>query len=116
MTALKPIRLTAYFTRDTLKRLHFRAIHHHCTSEGYIKRILNDYIANPRLPPAEPFQRLFPLTKSHTLLDVPITSTYPPIYLQHLDNLALSIPPHYGTGNKSRRRLLETLVLIHLFD
>lgn len=110
------LKLTIYLSESTNTALRYRAIKHATSIEGYIKQILNRQISANKLPEPEPFIRHWPTTKKHPADHIALTSPYPPMYLTYLDNLAEHLPAHYGTGCKSRRRLIETLTLIDLFD
>lgn len=84
--------------------------------DGYVKRILNHWMDGPKTIPLEAFNRLYPTTKTHLAEHHVLASPYPPIYLQYLDHLIDNLPPVYSMDGRSRRRMIETLVLIYLFD
>lgn len=116
LRCLQTIKITVRFSNQTYNSLRYRAIKHAASVEGYIKRVLNRQIAANKLPEPEPFIRHWPTTKQHYSDQTLLTTSYPPMYLEYLDRLAENIPAHYGTGAKTRRRLIETLTLIDLFD
>lgn len=84
--------------------------------EAFVKRILNHWMDGPKTIPMEAFNRLYPTTKTHLPEHHVLASPYPPIYLQYLDHLIDNLPPVYSMDGRSRRRMIETLVLIYLFD
>lgn len=109
------VRLSPQFSQQTIDRLRYRAIRHGTSMEGYIKRLLNRYISSNTLPPAEAWNRHWPITAKHPPEHPTLSTTYAPMYLDYLDNLRY-LPGHYLGRSKSRRRILETLTLIDLFD
>lgn len=109
-------RLTIYMTQHTFDALKFRALHNHASVEGYIKQLINRQQTSNKLPPLEPFQRHYPTTKGIPLNGVPITSPYDRSHIAYLDALATDLTHIYTTEAKTRRRLIETLVLIDLFN
>lgn len=110
------IKITVRFSESSYTALRYRAIKHASSPDGYIKKLLNRQIQANQLPPSQAFIRHFPTTKSHPAEHISLTTSYPAMYLRYLDTLAANLPAHYGTGHKSRRRLIETLTLIDLFD
>ena len=115
-TTLQTTRVAVSFSPADWEKLRLRAIKHVTSREGYIKKLVNNMLAENRLPPFASFFRLWPLTKTHPSDHIKVKTPIAPTHLRYLDTLAISIPPHYGTGAKTRRRLLETLTLIDLYD
>lgn len=104
------------FSANTFETLRFRALHNNCSPDGYIKRILNRYIELNTLPPLGAFNEMHPATLHHPPDAVTLASPYPPIYLRYIDTLIETLPVTYSTHGRTRRRMLETLVLIDLFN
>jgi hypothetical protein len=108
--------ITTRFSPTNFDRLRFRALHHNATPEGYIKQILNNHMANRTLPDVDLFNANLPATQHHPPNAVTLVTPYPPIYLQYIDHLIDTLPPIYSTTGRSRRRIIETLTLINLFN
>lgn len=116
MKNYKTLKLTAYFSKTNYEKLRLRGLRNQCASEAWIKRILRDYIANPRRPDAELFQSYWPVTEKPDNNAVRVTSSYPPYLLDVLDHFIETLPSHYGLGRRSRRRMVEVLTLIDLYN
>ena len=116
-TQLRTMKITTWFDPDTHDLLRHRAIKRAASVEGYIKQLLNTQI-RLNTPPttAENFNRLYLLTRHHPANHIAVIGSYPPLYLQYLDNLIKNLPMHYNHTGISRRRLIETLTLIDLFN
>ncbi len=112
----KTTKLVTQFSPIAWDKLRFRALNHHASPEGFIKQILNKCIAANTLPPVEPFNAYFATTRHHLQEHHTLVSSYPIHYLQYLDNLIQTLPPIYTSNGRSRRRMVETLTLIDLFD
>ena len=112
----KSITLKPTFDKTTFDRLRHRALRNRASPDGYIKRILNRYIELNTLPPVDEFNRLLPTTLHHPPDDITLASPFPPMYLRLLDTFIETLPPLYTYNGRTRRRMLETLVLIDLFN
>ena len=104
------------FSPSIYDTLRLRALHHNATPDGYIKHILNNQINRHTLPNIEAFNRHYPATKTHQANAVTLASSFPPIYLRYLDSLIETLPAVYEMQGRSRRRMVETLTLIDLFN
>lgn len=112
----KSTKLVTHFTPANFDRLRHRALRNGASPDGYIKRILNSYIELNTLPPVDEFNRLLPTTLHHPPDDITLASPFPAMYLRLLDTFIETLPPLYTHNGRTRRRMLETLVLIDLFN